>query len=411
MAIDMHAGKWFPMFFPQNQGNSSMHAKGFLHKILSSVIHKSRLKALSEVVIAAIKSKELVLTKMGRAIEGIQERSGIQKVNRLLGNPHLQSERKIISRAVSKLLTGNKKSPELIADWTKYPNSQDAVLRVSFSAQGRAITLYEERHSIKKMGNKKVQLDFLKTLKNEILPSGSQPIIVTDAGFHNDWFRAVLKQGWDYIGRIRGLKLLSYPGKGFKPCKNFFSLGTSKVKCLGKMIITKKNPLESNLYMVKKKLKGRKAFTKQGKVRRDKDSKAYSRAHREPWLLASSLEGRYASKKVKRIYSDRMTIEEGIRDLKSSRYGLGLEESKTREKERRDILLLIGMLASLIAWIMGKTGEEMKLHYQFQSNSIKHRRVISLFYLGCQLIRKKFQIPIPLIRKVIASLQMEAVYE
>jgi hypothetical protein len=157
-------------------------------------------------------------------------------------------------------------------------------------------------------------------------------------------------------------------------------------------------------------LKGRKALTKQGKVRRDKDSKAYSRAHREPWLLASSLTGRNAAKKVKLIYSRRMTIEEAFRDLKSSRYGLGLDESKARIKKRRDILLLIAMLACLIAWLTGLAGEKMKLQYQFQSNSIKHRRVISLFYLGCQLIRKKTSIPLSLIWDVITSLEEEVIY-
>src|SRR5205085_7521654 len=147
-----------------------------------------------------------------------------------------------------------------------------------------------------------------------------------------------------------------------------------------------------------------------GKVRRDKDSKAYSRSHREPWLLASSLTSRNAAKKVERIYSRRMTIEQAFRDLKSSRYGFGLDAGKTRIKKRRNNLLLIAMLASLIAWVTGLVGEKMKLHYQFQSNSIKHRRVISLLYLGCQLIRKKTEIPLSVIWDVIASLEKEAIY-
>jgi hypothetical protein len=388
-----------------------MHVKGFLHKILAPVIHKARVKVLSEIVTAAINTKKLTLTALGRGIDSsLQERSGIQKVNRLLGNKSLSADYVSIAKAVSILLIGNKRYPEIIVDWTKYPNSEDAVIRAALAVEGRALTLYEERHPIKKMGNKKVQKSFLKTLK-QVIPAGCRAIIVTDAGFHNDWFKEVLKLDWDYVGRIRGMRKYRTPdSKRFISCGNLFKQATKKVKSLGKLVLTRKNPTESYFFIVKGKLKGRKALTKQGKVRRDKDSKAYSRAHREPWLLASSLTGRNAAKKVEHIYSRRMTIEEAFRDLKSVRYGFGLDESKTRIKGRRDILLLIAMLASLIAWLTGKAGEKMKLQYQFQSNSIKHRRVISLFYLGCQLVRKKIPISSSLIWDVIASLEKEAIY-
>jgi hypothetical protein len=388
-----------------------MHVKGFLHRILTPVTHKARVKVLTEVTTAAIITKKLTLTTLGRAIDSpIQERSGIQKVNRLLGNQFLLKEYVYIAKAVSNTLIANKKHPEIIVDWTKYPNSEDAVIRASLALEGRALTLHEERYSIKKMGNNKVQNNFLKKLK-QIIPADCRPVIVTDAGFHNDWFKEVLKLDWDYVGRIRGMKKYRKPdSERFIPCKNLFKQATGKVKSLGKLILTRGNPTESYFFLVKGKLKGRKALTRQGKVRRDKDSKAYSRSHREPWLLASSLQGRNAAKKVKRIYSRRMTIEEAFRDLKSSRYGLGLDEGKTKIKKRRDILLLIAMLAGLTAWVTGLAGERMKLQYQFQSNSIKHRRVISLFYLGCQLIRKKIPIPLSLIWDVIASLEKEAIY-
>lgn len=388
-----------------------MHVKGFLHKLLSPVIHKSRVKALSAVVTAAICTKDLRLTALGRAINlKIQERSGIQKVNRLLGNNHLASEKLAIAKKIAGLLIGNRLTPELIVDWTKYPNSEDAVLRAALAVEGRALTIYEERHPVKKMGNRKIQKNFLITLK-KILHPACRAIIVTDAGFHNAWFMEVLKLGWDYVGRIRGMKKYTTKEKKiFYPCKNLFKLATEKAQYLGEMTITKKSPMASHVYIVKGKLKGRKARRKDGRIRKDKDSKAYSQAHREPWLLASSLKGRNAAKKVKAIYGHRMTIEEAFRDLKSPTYGLGLNGGKTRQQQRRDIVLLIAMLACLIAWITGKAGEEMKLQYQFQSNSIKHRRVISLFYLGCQLIRKKVRIPISLIWGVIASIKIEAIY-
>jgi hypothetical protein len=64
------------------------------------------------------------------------------------------------------------------------------------------------------------------------------------------------------------------------------------------------------------------------------------------------------------------------------------------------------MLASLVVILAGIAGEKMKLHYQFQSNSIKHRRVLSVFYLGCQLVRKRIKIAISSLWKSFASLEV-----
>ncbi len=372
-----------------------MHVKGFLHKLLRSVIPQYRIKVLSEVVLAAICTKQLRLTSLGRAINlPIQERSGIQKVNRLLGNKHLLNERTHIFQKIAALLVPENSCPIIIVDWSKYPNSNEGVLRASLSAKGRALTLYEECHVFKRMGNKTMHRKFLKSLA-DILPKNCKPIVVTDAGFHNFWFKDVLKRGWNYVGRIRNVKKFRpLNTKTYKQTRELFKKASITPQCLGKMQLTEKNPLDCYFYLMKQKIKGRKALMRNGKIKRDKDSKSYSKSHREPWLLVSSLGGKVAAKRVMRIYEQRMTIEEAFRDLKSTKYGFGLEDGRSRKKQRREVLLLIAMMASLIAWLTGQAGEKRKIQYQFQSNSIKTRRVLSLFYLGCQIIRKKVRIPI-----------------
>lgn len=385
-----------------------MHAGKFLHGLLKNTMHNLREKALIEAVLAAINAKKLTLTAIGRTIDSsAQERSGIQKINRLLRNQHLLTERKILAIKMAGTLIGNKKNPDVLVDWSKYPKSNDAILRASLVAEGRSLTLYEKRHPIKKMGNNRIQKKFLTELK-KVLPAGCAPVVITDAGFHNDWFKEVQKHGWDYIGRIRGIRKYRRVGEEkFFECSRLWRGATTEAKEVGEVVLTKKNPFSVCLYLIKGKLKGRKARTKGGKIRRDKDSKNYARSQREPWLLASSLKGRTAAKKVTTKYKFRMQIEQEFRDMKGNRYGFGLEESKTRIGNRRTILLLIGMLATLVAWIMGKTGERLQLHYQFQSNSIKSRRVLSHVYLGCRLIRKKIKIPVGELWESIGILRKE----
>jgi hypothetical protein len=387
-----------------------VHGQAFLHNLLFPAIHKSRAKALTDVILSAIQAKELTLTSMGRALDSpTQESSNIQKVNRVFGNTHLLTDYIKISQTLASRLIGKKHHPLIIVDWSKYPNSNDAILRAALAADGRALTIYDERHPLKKMGNRKIQERFLDHLK-KILPVDCHPIIVTDAGFHIDWFKYVMKQGWNYIGRVRGIRKYRLPDSSrFILCKNLFKYASSKAKSLGELILTRKNSFLTNFYVIKKKLKGRRAKTKLGKVKRDKDSKNYSKSYREPWLLVSSLKTRFAAKKVVKIYLRRMTIEESFRDLKSSKYGLGLEKVKTRVKSRRNVILLIAMLACLLAWLSGYIGEKMNLHYKFQSSFTKKRRVLSLFYLGCRLIHKKIRISLAALKEAIASSVEEAI--
>jgi hypothetical protein len=112
--------------------------------------------------------------------------------------------------------------------------------------------------------------------------------------------------------------------------------------------------------------------------------------------LVSSCSGFSAAKRVIKIYKLRMTIEGGFRDAKSTEFGFSMNENKTIKADRYIVWLMLATLASLIAWIVGYAAEQKKLHYDFQANTYRHRRVLSFFYLGCQIIRKNIDVPIEL---------------
>ncbi len=48
-----------------------------------------------------------------------------------------------------------------------------------------------------------------------------------------------------------------------------------------------------------------------------------------------------------------MQIEEGFRDMKSTKFGLGYEQNKSVKKQRLTILVLLTTLASLVAILLG----------------------------------------------------------
>ncbi len=51
---------------------------------------------------------------------------------------------------------------------------------------------------------------------------------------------------------------------------------------------------------------------------------------------------------------------------------------------------MIGMLALFLLWLIGLGLERQNLHRDFQANSIKHKRVLSLVFLALEAIRERY---------------------
>lgn len=71
-----------------------------------------------------------------------------------------------------------------------------------------------------------------------------------------------------------------------------------------------------------------------------------------------------------------------------------MNENETINAERYGVWFMLAALASFVAWIIGYAAEKLNLHYKFQANTYRHKRVLSFFFLGCQIIKKKLKIPI-----------------
>lgn len=367
-----------------------MHVERIIQKNLSNVMHLKRCKCLAQLVRSTFESRQLSVTALGRGIHlPIQERSGIRKADRLIGNPHLHNERKAIYQRIARQFVSENSTPWIIVDWSPHPTSRQQILRAALVCDGRALSIWDEVHPESQLGNRQVHKAFLKQLQ-QILPADCCPVLITDAGFHASWFKLVRLQGWHYVGRLRGL--VKYRPK---QSSQWFTLSTLHKKALhqprrlGEVVLGKREQLEGTLCYYRKKAKGRISRNKLGHKRQCSDTKDYSRSSREPWVLLTSIDGANVAKKVIAIYRTRMQIEEGFRDLKSSQFGFGFERSFTHIGYRIENLLLIAMLASLIAWVTGWQGEQEHRHCEFQANSLKKRRVLSLFYLGCRLIKKQ----------------------
>ena len=86
--------------------------------------------------------------------------------------------------------------PLILIDWSPLTADQNhQLIRAALPTGGRSITLYEEIHPLKNLGNPRVQQRFLGRLQ-ELLPPSVTPIIVADSGFRTPFFREVESLGW-----------------------------------------------------------------------------------------------------------------------------------------------------------------------------------------------------------------------
>ena len=103
---------------------------------------------------------------------------------------------------------------------------------------------------------------------------------------------------------------------------------------------------------------------------------------------ASNLpEDQWSSSRIEATYKQRRQIEEGFRDVKSGHLGVGVTRHRSRCPRRIEVLLLISALAHYIICITGLQAREAGHEHRFQSNSLKRRRVLSLWRLGLEYWR------------------------
>jgi hypothetical protein len=348
--------------------------------------HAVRLSALMDTVAGLVHGQTLTVTGLGRALpRAISMKQGIKHSDRLIGNPHLHREIPGIYQAVARLLLGQTKRPLILVDWSDYSHDRrQQLLRASVPVGGRALTLYEEVHPLSDYGKARVHNRFLTVLQSVLSPD-SCPIIISDAGFIGPWFREVERLGWDYLGRIRQNVLYRETGEtDWIKCKTLYGQATARPRYEGEVELVRSQPFTSHLYVYKQAKRGRHKITKRGQRARSRHSKKNAQREDSPWLLVSSLgQEEMSAKQVIQLYRTRMQIEEAFRDIKNRRTGFALTETRSRSPERLANLLLVGMLATLVVWLMGRLAEERQLHYHYQANTVRQYRVLSLFYLGC----------------------------
>lgn len=370
-----------------------MHVMRFLSRWLSErtlIGHKARASALVRAVQALVGGGKLSLTHLGRQREGTAHvKHHIKAIDRLLGNERLHAERDGVYRALAASLLFDVREPVVLVDWSDFEfGRQWVMIKAAVPVQGRAVTIYEQVFPFKRYNSPGAHREFLDALSG-ILPSWCRPIVVTDAGFRGPWFRAVEDLGWHWVGRIRnGIKYFNEATGRWCLTERLYPTATPRTRHIGRVRLSRRKNYYARLYLVRA-YKPRRGRRPKRVCRKQTNATLYRRLHRAPWLLATSLpHDRLASRRIKRLYSQRMQIEETFRDIKNHRWGLSLRYARSRDGKRLEVLLLIGALTTFLNWLIGLVARGQGLARHFQANTVRDRAVLSVVFLGQQLLQR-----------------------
>jgi len=372
-----------------------MPAPTICHKYLQQALsgfNKARVKSLLHCSDALVQGKRLTLTEIGRNIAGkAKVKHKIKRVDRLLGNPKLHADLITIYQAIAESFYASLPYLVIAVDWSGCCSSDYHLLRASLVVDGRSLPIYNMIVETKNLETPQSHASFLKALST-ILNTNKKVYIISDGGYITPWFTEVTKQGWHFIGRLRGTIKCQIEDGDWQALKTLHHGATDSPAFLGEARLGKhtKTACTAQLHLYKGKNKGR-----TGKSTFTKDTKMYQNLAKEPWLIASS-DKEITSVQAINIYSKRMQIEQNFRDDKSPRYGFSWRFSKSLGVERMSVLCLIACITTISLWFIGFEGEQRKLHHQFQANTTKHRRVLSFLSLAIGIINN-------LSRKITAS--------
>lgn len=217
---------------------------------------------------------------------------------------------------------------------------------------GRAVTVLEMVFPESMKGSPRAERKFLLRLR-ALLPEGTKPILVSDAGFRAPWLRAVAKLGWYYVGRLRGRTRIQIADAAWFDNRELHEQIRNKALRIQDVRMVETDPWGTDLVLYRKPRQGRVRLS----VRRKTSSRAFTsikaqQREAEPWLLVVSPELRHLHpSQLVLIYSKRMQIEQSFRDLKCDRLGCAFKYSLTRDPKRIAVLLLIHAIATFVAWL------------------------------------------------------------
>lgn len=332
----------------------------FVRKAVGEDIHAKRVFSLANATLGVMHAAALGVTTIGNAlaqVRSLEPRAAVKQVDRLLSNAGVQPWELFGSWVP--MVVGERPEVVVVLDWTDFDaDDHSTICLYLLTKHGRATPLVwmtVQKSGMK--GNRADAEDMVLERLRAVLPATVRKVtVVADRGFADVKLYGMLTGWmWEYVIRFRkGTYVTSAEGEKLK-VEAWLQAG-GRARRLREARLTDQDYRVPAVVVVQQK------------------------GMKEAWYLATSL-GEVPSTDIVRLYGRRFTIEEGFRDAKDWRFGMGLVHIHIKDCDRRDRMLLISAMAVVLLTLLGAASEATGLDKTLKVNTVKHR-THSLFNQG-----------------------------
>jgi len=333
----------------------------FVGSILGNSHHKKRITSIANAALGVIASASLIIHRIGRGMASalnLSDKHAIKQVDRLLSNEKFNTWESFEKWVL--YLIGGRKEIKVAMDWTDFDGDKHATLSLNLiTSHGRATQLIWKTYPKKTLKNNRngYEDEVLLQLR-KIIPEDVHVTILADRGFCDIKLFRFLKEelGFDYTIRVRSNIIVTNENGEERKAGEWVG-SNGRIKTLRNAGITKKGYQVPTIVCVQ-----------------DKKMK-------EPWCIVSS-DGEISGSGIVKWYGKRWGCETQFRDTKDIHFGMGLSATHIKSTARRDRLLFIHAISTVILTFLGAAGENIGLDRYLKANTVK-RRTLSLFRQGC----------------------------
>ncbi len=344
----------------QGQSIDYFDVKQLVSNVLSKTQHSKRIESIANTALGIIASASLIMHRIGRGMASelnLIDKHAIKQVDRLLSNKKFNIEQSQENYVL--FLLGGRPEVKICMDWTDFDGDKQTTLSLNLiTSHGRATPLLWKTFSKEGLkDNRNHYEDGLLSRLREIIPAQVKVTIVADRGFCDTKLMHLLKEAlnFDYIIRIRA-NVLIYSHNGERKAASDYVNATGQSKTVRKALITDdKFEVETFVCIKAPKMK-------------------------QAWCIVSS-DKELSGSAIVKWYAKRWGCEPQFRDSKDIHFGMGLSQTHIRSPEKRDRLLFIHGISTVLLTFLGAAGEKIGLDKYLKANTSK-KRSLSLFNQG-----------------------------
>ncbi len=322
-----------------------------VNAVFAEELHHQQVLSILLVVFGVVCADRLGVAAIGTAAakaRGTSPKHGIKQVDRFMSNEKLRLAD--LRPMLVRFVVGGRASVIVTMDWTDFDRDDQTTLCISLVLRGkRALPLVWT--TVRKSQLKGRRALHERTALQELrraLPPECRAIVLADRGFGDvETYDHLLGiAGFDFVIRFRADIIVAADGQRVKARELVPRNGRVRVLESARLTAEGSGPYTVVLY----------------KARGMKDS----------WCLATSLPTVDGRDIVDR-YARRFECEEGFRDLKDRRYGIGLKHARIGDPTRRDRLLIAVAIAMFVFCLAGEASERVGYDRQLRANTEKSR--------------------------------------